>query len=139
MAVRPITSVLAALACAGTAATVLAGAPASASTSMSAGAAPADRAARTELSGAAYRAGPAYLPRRGDNADFPTWGLRHTRLCVGNQGWGSGQAKVQTRFGADPEWLPLVGRETKCVRRWWGGVPITVTNDGDSPLVVRTS
>jgi hypothetical protein len=88
---------------------------------------------------AASAAGPSYLLRYGDSADFPTWFWGATRLCVDNLGSSYGEAQVQTRLGAPPEWIPVQPGTTRCISRWWGGVPITVTNVSNSPLRATSS
>jgi hypothetical protein len=80
---------------------------------------------------------PVGLPVKGSQAIFPTW-LWMTTLSVRNDGSQYGEARVQTVLNADPEFLPLQPGETKSVTRWWGGVPIRVTNNADSPLTAWT-
>ncbi|WP_416964207.1 hypothetical protein [Streptomyces sp. Agncl-13] len=77
------------------------------------------------------------LPTNGSQTFFTTE-LLLTRLSARNDGSQYGEARVQTVFGADPEYLPLSPGETKSVTRWWGGVPIRVTNNANSPLTVWT-
>ncbi|WP_405651357.1 hypothetical protein [Streptomyces sp. NBC_00019] len=78
------------------------------------------------------------LPNRDDSTVFPTWFWGSTQLSVRNDGSSYGEARVQTVLGADPEWLPLSPGETKTVRRWWGAVPVRVTNNADAPLTAWT-
>ncbi|MES5820564.1 hypothetical protein [Streptomyces sp. RG80] len=78
------------------------------------------------------------LQSRDDSTVFPTWFWGATALSVRNDGSSYGEARVQTVLGADPEWLPLAPGETKTVRRWWGAVPVRVTNNADSPLTAWT-
>ncbi|MFE7927642.1 hypothetical protein ACFU6S_02725 [Streptomyces sp. NPDC057456] len=80
--------------------------------------------------------GPAELPTYGSNADFPTWVFGGTQLCVKNRGTRYGEARVQTRLGASPEYIPVQAGTTRCVNRWWGGVPVNVRNNAYSPLSV---
>ncbi|MFH9552715.1 hypothetical protein [Streptomyces sp. NPDC017435] len=80
--------------------------------------------------------GPAELRTYGSSADFPTWFFGGTQLCVKNQGTQYGEARVQTRLGASPEYIPVQAGTTRCINRWWGGVPINVRNNAYSPLSV---
>ncbi|MER5718366.1 hypothetical protein [Streptomyces sp. NPDC002132] len=80
--------------------------------------------------------GPAQLPTYGSSADFPTWVFGGTELCVKNLGTRYGEARVQTRLGASPEYIPVQAGMTRCINRWWGGVPINVRNNAYSPLSV---
>ncbi|MGW6523708.1 hypothetical protein [Streptomyces sp. NPDC054962] len=80
--------------------------------------------------------GPADLRTYGSSADFPTWVFGGTQLCVKNQGTQYGEARVQTRLGASPEYIPVQAGTTRCINRWWGGVPINVRNNAYSPLSV---
>ncbi|MEV0521971.1 hypothetical protein AB0I66_00990 [Streptomyces sp. NPDC050439] len=84
------------------------------------------------------RSAAVQLNGRGDSTVFPTWFFGSTMLSVRNDGSSYGEAEVQTVLGADPEWLPLSPGETKSVRRWWGAVPIRVTNNADAALTAWT-
>ncbi|MFD7610741.1 hypothetical protein [Streptomyces sp. NPDC059828] len=103
-------------------------------------AAAAEQAANTKaLAPLRATAGPAHLPYYGSNADFPTWFFGATRLCVKNLGTQYGEARVQTRLNAPPEYIPVQAGRTLCVSRWWGGVPINVRNNAQAPLSVTAS
>ncbi|RSN60573.1 hypothetical protein DMH01_14830 [Amycolatopsis sp. WAC 04182] len=80
-----------------------------------------------------------YLPNYGDRAYFPTWFFGETRLCVYNPGLGESVAKIQSQSpAAPPEHLYPQPGATECISRWWWGVPVSVYNDGHSPLYTWT-
>jgi len=83
------------------------------------------------------RAGPEDLDP-GRSVVFPTWLFAATDLCAYNQGVRSGRIRVQTIAGADPEGLVLPAEASRCISRWWGAVPINVTNTGRTAVTVWT-
>ncbi|MER6784339.1 hypothetical protein ABT330_06810 [Streptomyces sp. NPDC000658] len=99
----------------------------------------AEQGARTGVPLRAAVTGPADLRTYGSSADFPTWFFGGTQLCVKNRGTQYGEARVQTRLGASPEYIPVQAGATRCINRWWGGVPINVRNNAYSPLSVTAS
>lgn len=110
-------------------ATAMVAAPASAATPE----APAASETLTDLRPASS----SYLAP-GATGTFPTWFWGTTKLCVTNYGPGDNWIRIQTIFGADPEWLYVPVGTTQCVARWWGAVPINVYNPGPSPVQATT-
>ena len=88
--------------------------------------------------GAASAAGPSSLPYYGYSADFPTWFWGPTTLCVTNRGSNYGLARVQSRLGTAPEYIGTPAYSTRCIARYWWGVPVTVTNVSFTPLVATS-
>ena len=76
----------------------------------------------------------------GDQQLYSTWFWGSTRLCVTNLGTSPGELTVQsTSPAAGPEILPLGGRASQCIDRWWWGVPVWAINSGSTTLTVSTS
>jgi hypothetical protein len=97
--------------------------------------APAAIGAIVASSSPASAAGPTHLPSYGSSADFPTWVFGSTVLCVQNESSSYGTAKVQSRSGAAAEYMYIPAWRERCISRWWGGWPVTVTNVSNAYLI----
>lgn len=70
---------------------------------------------------------------------YSTWFFGATRLCATSLG-GPGRLTVQsTSPAAGQENLDIDNGITRCIYRWWWGVPVWAINSGNTTLTVATA
>jgi hypothetical protein len=75
----------------------------------------------------------------GGQIAIPTWIFGSTEVCATNlTADASGELRYKAQLPwAAPDYIDVAFLERKCINRWWGGVPVDLTNTGQSLLIVE--